>query len=293
MAIAHPQFNAIAFHIPVIDWPVHWYGITYLAAFMMFLVLGKYRANKMPQLGFKAVELDDVLFYGMIGVILGGRLGYVLFYKLSDFMAHPLDIFKVWEGGMAFHGGFVGVMLAMFFYARTTKRGFLQVTDFIAPLTALGLAAGRWGNFMNGELWGRVSERSYSWLMVFKQAQLADEKWLAANPDLINHPNIVNAINTLGGLPRHPSQIYQMLGEGILLFILVWLYARKVRPTGAVSGLFLAGYGVMRFAAEFVREPDDYLGLSQGLSRGQQLSIPMIICGVALMVWAYKKRKST
>lgn len=290
MSLLHPQFDSIAFTIPLIDWPVHWYGLTYLAAFMMFLLLGKYRANKLSELGFKPIELDDLLFYGMIGVILGGRLGYVLFYKLSNYIAHPLDILKVWEGGMSFHGGFLGVVFAMIFYARRTQRKMLTVTDFIVPLVPLGLAAGRWGNFMNGELWGRVSSEAYSWLMVFPQAINADTSWVMSHTSMMQNPNIMMAVNTFGGLPRHPSQIYQLLAEGILLFIIVWFYARKPRPMGAVSALFLIGYGVMRFVVEFAREPDDYLGLFSGLSMGQILSIPMILAGVCLMVWAYRKR---
>lgn len=290
MPLLHPQFDSVAFTIPFIDWPVHWYGLTYLAAFMVFLLLGKYRARKMPLLGFKPIELDDILFYGMIGVVLGGRLGYVLFYKLSDYFAHPLDILKVWEGGMSFHGGFLGVALAMIFYARRTQRKMLEVTDFIVPLVPLGLAAGRWGNFMNGELWGRVSSEAYSWLTVFPQAVNADVLWASTHSGLMQNSNIMTAIISLGGLPRHPSQIYQLLAEGILLFIIVWLYARKIRPTGAVSALFLMGYGVMRFTVEFAREPDGYLGLFSGLSMGQILSIPMILAGVVLMTWAYRKR---
>ena len=160
MALLHPQFDPVAFSI--FGWPVHWYGLTYLAAFLMFLLIGKYRARKMPLLGFKPIELDDILFYGVLGVILGGRLGYVLFYKPADFLAHPLDIFKVWQGGMSFHGGFLGVLVAMWWYGRKTGRGFWQVVDFIAPLVPLGLAAVQWGNFMNGELWWRITDQAYS-----------------------------------------------------------------------------------------------------------------------------------
>lgn len=289
MALVHPQFDPVAFNL--FGWPVHWYGLTYLAAFAMFLLVGKYRARKMPLLGFKPIELDDILFYGVIGVILGGRLGYVLFYKLDDYLANPLDILKVWQGGMSFHGGFLGVLVAMWWYGRKTHRNFWEVTDFIAPMVPLGLAAGRWGNFMNGELWGRVSDKAYSWLMVFPQANSADEKLLLTQPDLLNNPTIAAAWQALGGLPRHPSQIYQLLGEGVLLFIVLWLFSRKMRPMGAVSAVFVMGYGLMRFLAEFAREPDDFLGLLSGnLSMGQWLSLPMIAFGVGLMVWSYKKK---
>ena len=289
MALVHPQFDPVAFNL--FGWPVHWYGLTYLAAFAMFLLVGKYRARKMPLLGFKPIELDDILFYGVIGVILGGRLGYVLFYKLDDYLANPLDILKVWQGGMSFHGGFLGVLVAMWWYGRKTHRNFWEVTDFIAPMVPLGLAAGRWGNFMNGELWGRVSDKAYSWLMVFPQANGADEKLLLTQPDLLNNPTIATVWQALGGLPRHPSQIYQLLGEGVLLFIVLWLFSRKMRPMGAVSAVFVMGYGLMRFLAEFAREPDDFLGLLSGnLSMGQWLSLPMIAFGIGLMVWSYKKK---
>ncbi|MGL4766907.1 MAG: prolipoprotein diacylglyceryl transferase [Formosimonas sp.] len=290
MALQHPHFDPVAFTVPLIDWPVHWYGITYLVAFGLFLLLGKYRARRLPLLGFRPIELDDILFYGVIGVILGGRLGYVLFYKLGDYLAHPLDIFKVWQGGMSFHGGFLGVMFAMWWYSRKTSRSFWQVTDFISPLVPLGLACGRWGNFMNGELWGRVSDQAYSWLMVFPTAQSADEQLLAATPSLLDNPAIAAAYNSLAGLPRHPSQIYQLLGEGLILFVVLWWFARKARPTGAVTAVFLAGYGILRFLAEFAREPDDYLGLFAGLSMGQILSLPMIAAGVALLIWAYRRK---
>jgi phosphatidylglycerol:prolipoprotein diacylglycerol transferase len=180
----------------------------------------------------------------------------------------------------------------MWWYGRKTHRNFWEVTDFIAPMVPLGLAAGRWGNFMNGELWGRVSDKAYSWLMVFPQANGADEKLLLTQPDLLNNPTIAAAWQALGGLPRHPSQIYQLLGEGVLLFIVLWLFSRKMRPMGAVSAVFVMGYGLMRFLAEFAREPDDFLGLLSGnLSMGQWLSLPMIAFGIGLMIWSYKKKQ--
>ena len=286
MALIHPQFDAVAFTIGGEGgWPVHWYGITYLAAFLMFLALGKYRAKTMPQLGFKSIELDDILFYGVLGVILGGRIGYVLFYKPADFLANPLDIFKVWQGGMSFHGGFLGVLVAMIWYARKTGRGFWQITDFIAPIVPLGLASGRFGNFINGELWCRVSDAGYSWLMLFPQAMDADVLYVNEHPASVT---LLQQIGQYAMLPRHPSQIYQFLGEGVLLFVLLWLYARKVRPTMAVSAVFLMGYGVLRFLAEFAREPDDFLGLFAGFSMGQILSLPMIVLGAILLWRAYQ-----
>ena len=290
MALIHPQFDPVAFSIGGEGgWPVHWYGLTYLAAFLMFLFVGKYRAKKMPLLGFKPIELDDILFYGVLGVILGGRLGYVLFYKPAEFLTNPGDIFKVWQGGMSFHGGFLGVLVAMIWYARKTGRNFWEVTDFIAPLVPLGLAAGRLGNFINGELWGRVSSANYSWLMLFPQANEADVLYVTA------HPQSATLLQQVGDylmLPRHPSQIYQFLGEGLLLFVILWLYARKIRPMMAVSAVFLIGYGVLRFIAEFAREPDDFLGLFAGFSMGQLLSLPMIVVGAVLLWWAYKRQNA-
>ena len=199
--------------------------------------------------------LDDVLFYGVLGVIIGGRLGYVLFYKASYYFAHPLEILAVWQGGMSFHGGFLGVIIAMALFARRRKLAWLSITDFIAPLVPLGLAFGRLGNFINGELWGRPSD--VSWAMIF--------------------PRVDN-------LPRHPSQLYEFALEGVLLFALLWLYSRKPHPVGAVSGLFLIGYGSLRFLVEFTREPDNFLGLlSLGMSMGQWLSLPMLMAGMVLM----------
>jgi phosphatidylglycerol:prolipoprotein diacylglycerol transferase len=200
----------------------------------------------------------------VLGVILGGRLGYVLFYKPMEYLANPLDIIKLWEGGMSFHGGFLGVIIAMALYAHRHKLRWLAVTDFIAPLVPLGLAAGRLGNFINGELWGRATD--LPWGMVFPQA--AD------------------------GIARHPSQLYQFAGEGLLLFAVLWLYSSKPRPVGAISGVFLIGYGAFRFLAEFAREPDSFLGLlGLGFSMGQWLSLPMIVAGVIMLRWA--QRQST
>jgi phosphatidylglycerol:prolipoprotein diacylglycerol transferase len=257
--IVHPQFNPVALQLGPLA--IHWYGLMYLAGFMAFLWLGRRRiaALNHPQINIKL--LDDLLFYGVLGVILGGRLGYVLFYKASYYLSHPLEIFAVWQGGMSFHGGFLGVLVAMAWLARKRHLRWLQVTDFIAPLVPPGLAFGRLGNFINGELWGRPTD--VSWAMIF--------------------PNVDN-------LPRHPSQLYEFALEGVLLFVLLWLYARKSRPVGAVSGMFLIGYGSFRFIGEFSREPDDFLGLlSFGMSMGQWLSLPMVIAGILLMVSSIRR----
>jgi phosphatidylglycerol:prolipoprotein diacylglycerol transferase len=256
--LVHPQFDPVAVQLGPVA--IHWYGLMYLVAFVQILLLGRWCITHRPWSGWDLRMLDDVLFYGVIGTILGGRLGYVLFYKPAEYLAHPLDIFKVWEGGMSFHGGFLGVILALALFARHHQLRWLSVTDFIAPLVPLGLAAGRLGNFINGELWGRATD--LPWGMVFPQA---DD----------------------GGIARHPSQLYQLAGEGLLLFAILWLYSRKPRPVGAVSGVFLIGYGSLRFLAEFAREPDAFLGLlGLGLSMGQWLSLPMVVVGVLMLRWA-------
>ncbi len=261
--LIHPQIDPVALQLGPLA--IHWYGLTYLAAFGLFVLLGYARLKHPP---FDSVRLpqpwsrrdvEDILFLGVMGVVLGGRIGYCLFYKPGYYLSHPLEIFAIWQGGMSFHGGLLGVMVAMVWYARSRQRPFLQVMDFVAPCVPTGLAAGRIGNFINGELWGRVADPSLPWGMVFRGA---------------------------GELPRHPSQLYQFLLEGLLLFVLLWLYARRERAPGQVSAVFLIGYGVFRFIAEFFREPDAYLGLlSMGMSMGQWLCVPMILGGVGMWWW--------
>jgi len=257
--LVHPQFDPVALQIG--PFAIRWYGLMYLVAFIFVIVLGRKRARQNMLTGWRPGDIDDMLFYGVLGVILGGRLGYVLFYKPLYYLAHPLEIFQVWQGGMSFHGGFLGVLLALWFYARRRHKRWLDVTDFVAPLVPLGLAAGRLGNFINGELVGRVTD--VPWGMVFPQVD---------------------------ALPRHPSQLYELGLEGLLLFAILWTYASRHRPMGAVSGMFLLGYGTLRFIGEFAREPDNFLGyLALGLSMGQWLSLPMIAAGLLMMVWAYRR----
>jgi phosphatidylglycerol:prolipoprotein diacylglycerol transferase len=265
--LIHPEINPIALQLGPLA--IHWYGLTYLAAFGLFMLLGFRRLRHEPFASITGPgawarrDVEDILFLGVMGVILGGRVGYCLFYKPAYYLSHPLEIFAVWQGGMSFHGGLLGVLLAMVWFARSRQRPWLQVMDFVAPCVPTGLAAGRFGNFINGELWGRVSSPDLPWGMVFRDG---------------------------GSLPRHPSQIYQFLMEGLLLFILLWLYARTERKQGQVSAVFLLGYGVFRFIAEFFREPDAHLGLlSMGMSMGQWLCIPMIAGGAAMWWWAGKQ----
>ncbi|ROH86335.1 prolipoprotein diacylglyceryl transferase [Pseudomethylobacillus aquaticus] len=253
--LVHPQFDPIALQIGPLG--IHWYGLMYLLGFLSLLWLGKWRVRQQPQLGWESSEVDDLLFYGVLGVILGGRLGYAIFYQPSYFLAHPHEVLYLWQGGMSFHGGFLGVLVAMLWFARKTGKRWLGVMDFVAPLVPIGLGAGRVGNFINGELWGRPTD--VAWGMVFPQVDQ---------------------------LVRHPSQLYQFALEGVALFLILWCYSSKPRPVGSVSALFLLGYGSFRFIAEFTREPDSYLGLlSLGLSMGQWLSLPMILAGA----WLWRK----
>ncbi len=263
--LIYPKIDPIALEIGPLA--VRWYGLMYLLAFLQFWWLGRHRIlthSRLIRDGWRVAELDDLLFYGVIGVIAGGRLGQVLFYEPAYYLQYPLEIFAVWHGGMSFHGGFLGVLVAMALYVRKTGRNWLDVTDFIAPLVPLGLATGRIGNFINGELWGRVADPALPWAMLF--------------------PHVDN-------LPRHPSQLYQAGLEGVALFIVLWLFSGRERPRGAVSGAFLAGYGVFRFSAEYFRTPDaGIFGLSETISMGQWLSLPMILAGLALCVRAYRRR---
>jgi phosphatidylglycerol---prolipoprotein diacylglyceryl transferase len=255
-----PDIDPVAVSIGPLK--IHWYGLMYLVGFLGGWWLGAYRAGR-PNSGWQRAEVGDILFYIALGVILGGRIGYVLFYNFGYYLRHPLEVFYVWTGGMSFHGGLLGVIVAMWWYGRRTQRGFFQVADFIAPLVPLGLGAGRIGNFINQELWGRVSD--VPWAMVFAR--------------------------TGGPAPRHPSQLYEFALEGVALFVILWLYSARPRPAGAVSGLFLLCYGIFRFFVEFFRVPDAQLGyLALGwVTMGQILSLPMIAFGIGLLIWSYKR----
>jgi phosphatidylglycerol:prolipoprotein diacylglycerol transferase len=258
--LVHPQFDPIAVHLGPLA--VRWYGLMYLVAFALVWTFGRIRTER-PGSVWTKKDLEDALFYGIVGTIVGGRLGYVFFYKPGDYLTEPWKIFYVWEGGMSFHGGMIGVIFAMWLFSRMRKQDWLAITDFIAPLVPLGLAAGRLGNFINAELWGRPTD--VPWGMVF--------------------PNVDD-------VPRHPSQLYEFSLEGVTLFLILWFYSAKPRPRGAVSGLFLIGYGIFRFVVEFTRQPDSYLGLlALGLSMGQWLSIPMILVGIALFIRAHRRER--
>ena len=250
--LIHPQFNPVAISLGPLQ--VHWYGLMYFFAFIFFIYLGKKQIALHPWAKIDEKILDDAFFYGALGVVLGGRLGYVLFYQPSYFLLHLYEVFSFWRGGMSFHGGFLGVLISLFWVARKHHISWWTLTDFVAPLVPLGLFFGRIGNFINQELWGRPTD--VAWGMIFP---LTDE------------------------IPRHPSQLYQAGLEGIVLFIILWLFASKPRSTGQISALFLIGYGFFRFIVEYTREPDAFLGLLfLNLSMGQLLSLPMLFIGLFL-----------
>ena len=257
--LIYPDISPVAISVGPLE--VHWYGLMYLVGFMGGWWLGRLRTRR-PGTGWRAVEIGDLVFYAALGVVLGGRIGYTLVYNFSGFLADPLVLLRIWQGGMSFHGGLVGVLFAMWLYARRTGRTFFHVTDYIAPLIPVGLGAGRIGNFINGELWGRPTDLPWGMVFTFVDAQ-----------------------------PRHPSMLYEALLEGVVLFVILWVYSIRPRPTMAVSGLFLLCYGVFRFLVEFVRQPDAQIGYLafDWLTMGHLLSLPMIVLGAAFLAYAYRR----
>lgn len=258
--ITYPHIDPVALHLGPLS--VRWYGLMYLVGFCAAWGLGRLRASR-PGSGWTGEEVDDLIAWGMLGVILGARLGYILFYDFGVYLDHPLEMLKIWKGGMSFHGGLVGVLVCGFIFARKTGKTFFQVTDFIAPFVPIGLCAGRIGNFINGELWGRVSD--VPWAMIFPGYEA-------------------------GPFPRHPSQLYEAALEGALLFIVLFWFSSRPRPRRAVSGLFALGYACARIFVEFFREPDAQLGFLFGgwLTMGMLLSLPLGLLGIWLIWSAYR-----
>ena len=259
--ISYPIIDPVALDLGALK--IHWYGLMYLFAFIAALWIGN-RRSKLQTNNWSSQHVSDVIFYGALGVILGGRIGYILFYNFDVFIQNPLILLRIWEGGMSFHGGMLGVFIALYLFGRKTNRTFFQVSDFIAPMVPLGLGFGRIGNFINKELWGRPAESDLSW-----------------------------ALNYGDGIARHPSSLYQALSEGLLLFIILYWFSSKPRPFMAVSGVFMLVYGIFRFITEFFRTPDEHLGfvMFDWMTKGQQLSIPMIIFGITILYMAYNKSK--
>lgn len=260
--LAYPTFSPEAFSLG--PFSVRWYGLMYLFGFIAGWVLGKYRLHTTKLMS--SVQFEATMVKVLLGVILGARLGYIVFYDLPAYLQNPLEIFKIWHGGMSFHGGLIGVLIALLLSARQIGISFFAMVDFFAPLVAPGLFFGRIGNFINGELWGKVTDAP--WGMVFPGA---------------------------GPLPRHPSQLYEAFLEGICLFIIVWVYSAKPRPTMAVSGVFACGYGVFRFIIEFFRQPDAHIGYLFGsfFTMGMLLCLPMILIGVGLLLLAYRRKENS
>lgn len=275
-----PQFNPILFSIGPIK--LYWYGLMYFISFIFAMWLIKKRCNYSHSYWCNN-EIETLLYTGFLGVFIGGRIGYIVFYNLPLFINNPTLVFKIWYGGMSFHGGLIGVIIAMLLFSYRTKRNFFQISDFIAPVIPFGLGAGRLGNFINGELWGRVAI-NIPWAMYFPGSKNEDIELLKLHPEwqTILDQNYV--------LPRHPSQLYEMFFEGVVLFIILNLFIKKPKPLGSVSSLFLICYGCFRFIIEFFREPDIQLGLFfNTMSMGQILSLPMIISGVIMLIWAYDR----
>ncbi|MGH8443329.1 MAG: prolipoprotein diacylglyceryl transferase [Nevskiaceae bacterium] len=259
--LVHPNFDPVAVQLGPLA--IHWYGLMYLLAFAGGWWLGTVRARQ-PHWNWPKERVGDLLFYFALGVILGGRLGYTLFYNLDAFLADPVELLRIWKGGMSFHGGLLGVVVAYLLFARNEKLDPFVVGDFAAPLIPVGLLTGRIGNFINAELWGKPTD--LPWGMVFA--------------------------NDLQGVPRHPSMLYEALLEGVVMLALLWWFGRKPRPRMAVAGLFLILYGTFRTMVEFVRVPDAHIGYLAGgwLTMGIVLSVPMLLAGAAMMGLAYRSR---
>ena len=279
--LTYPDINPVAVSLGAFK--IHWYGITYLISFVGAWWFGRLRA-KQAHSPISPAQMEDLIFYGAIGVILGGRLGYTFFYNLPAFLDNPLILFQVWKGGMAFHGGLIGVLIAMWLYARKVGSTFFRITDFIAPLVPIGLLSGRIGNFINGELWGGPTD-SILGMQVLCAKSVATEELCQR----VGTPN-----DSIYSLPVHASQLYEAALEGVVLFMILWIFSAKQRPLMSVSGLFLLGYGLFRFSVEFVRMPDAHIGYLafDWFTMGQLLTLPMILFGLLLLALAYRNKET-
>ena len=273
----YPEINPVALELGPLQ--VHWYGLSYLVGMLGGWWLARWRIRATHQ-QWSVQQVDDLLFYCALGVVIGGRLGYILFYGFGDWLHDPLRLFRVWEGGMSFHGGFLGVLGAMWLYHRKHGKGFFELTDFIAPFIPIGLMTGRLGNFINGELWGKPTDLPWGMQLPCERFTHVCQYKLGLPPGTELTP------------PLHPNQLYEALGEGLLLFLLLWWFSSRPRPKMAVSALFLIGYGSVRFLIEFERMPDVQLGYLAGgwLTMGQLLSLPMILAGIGMMILAYRRK---
>ncbi|AFP85805.1 prolipoprotein diacylglyceryl transferase [secondary endosymbiont of Heteropsylla cubana] len=276
--ISCPNFNPVIFSLG--SFSLHWYGAMYVGGFICSMYLAM-RHTRYPKSQWTKKEIESLFYASFFGAFLGGRIGYAIFYNVHFFLINPIELFKVWNGGMSFHGGMIGVILVVLWFSCHTDRLFFQIADFISPIVPVSLGLGRLGNFINGELIGRVTKNA-PLAMLFPNAKQEDMAFLLTNPEwclFFSH---------YGAIPRHPSQIYEILLEGVLLFIILNFFIRKPRPLGSVSGIFLIFYGVFRSLIEFFREPDSQLGLFvEFISMGQILSLPMIIIGLIIIIWSY------
>lgn len=278
--LTYPEPDPLLFSIGALK--IHWYGFMYLASLTAGWLLARWRARHNSALGWKPSDLDDLLFYVALGVVAGARIGYILFYDFPTLLEDPLRILRIWEGGMSFHGGLLGVILAVWLYARKHGRPLFSITDFIAPLVPIGLFAGRVANFINAELWGAPTD-----LPIGMQVRCS----LSANAQALCD-RVGTSADGVMSLPVHPSQLYEAALEGVVLFLILWFYSAKPRPMMAVSGLFLLGYGVFRFAIEFIRMPDAHLEYLAGewFTMGMLLTLPMILVGLLMLALAYRRR---
>ncbi len=276
--VQYPVIDPVIFSLGIGGLALRWYGLMYLLGFAAVWYLGRGRAQTMPG-NWSAQELSDLVFFGAMGAVLGGRVGYVFFYNLDFFLSDPLYLLRMWEGGMSFHGGLLGVAAGLFFFARKYRRRWIEVADFLAPLCPIGLGLGRIGNFVNMELPGRVTDSAFGLIYTCDAVRGLTQ----------------TCVGEWEGVARHPSPLYQAFTEGLVLFVLVWLISARPRRPGFTAGIFLSGYGLLRILTENFRSPDVHIGFVafDWLTMGQILSLPMLIAGILLVLWSQSQRVPT